>query len=177
MKTHRPYELVEYDPRWKDHYLEVKERIIPLLGDNLISVEHVGSTSIEGMLAKPQVDILVVVKDLSLIRSSYEAFKARGLVPQGTDYVGIGDEYFTEEEPDGKRITSIHIFQEGNPKIFDNTIVRDYLKENIEDKELYIETKRKLYSLYKDDYESYKTGKKEVVDAIEARAKKWAETR
>ncbi len=172
--SHRPYELVEYDPKWKEHYLEVEHKIKPLIAENLISIEHVGSTSIEGMLAKPQVDVLVVVKDLNLIRASYEAFRNAGFVPQGTDYVGIGDEYFTEDDTNGKRITSIHIFQEGNPKIFDNTVVRDYLRQNEEDRRLYIETKRNLYSLYRDDYESYKKGKKEVVDAIENRAKEWA---
>src|SRR3989344_2603757 len=133
-RQHRPYELKEYDPQWKESFFDYAGRLKPIIGDNLLEIEHMGSTSIEGMVAKPQIDILVIVKDLRLIKDNYEQFRAAGFVPRGTEYISTHDE----------------------------------------DKHLYIETKRKLYAQHSDNYEGYDLGKKEVIDVIKDRARKWA---
>ena len=176
MKTHRPYELQEYNPKWKEQFLNTAERLRPILGDNLLGIEHIGSTSIEGMVAKPQIDILVIVKNLALVKERYEDFKTAGFVPRGTEYVGTDDEYVTEDAPDGRRIASIHIFQEGHQEIDECRIFRDYLRVNKEDRELYISTKRDLYALYRENYAGYDSNKKDIVNKIKVRAKKWAAT-
>ncbi|OHA00980.1 MAG: hypothetical protein A3C07_05125 [Candidatus Sungbacteria bacterium RIFCSPHIGHO2_02_FULL_47_11] len=173
-RQHRPYELKEYDPQWKESFFDYAGRLKPIIGDNLLEIEHMGSTSIEGMVAKPQIDILVIVKDLRLIKDNYEQFRAAGFVPRGTEYVGIGDEYVTLDAPDGKRVASIHIFQKGHPAIEEDRLFREYISTHDEDKHLYIETKRKLYAQHSDNYEGYDLGKKEVIDVIKDRARKWA---
>lgn len=173
-RTQRPYELMEYDPAWNDRFDEAADKLRPILGDNLISIEHIGSTSIEGMVAKPQIDILAVVKDLDRVPDMYQAFRRVGYIPQGREYVGNGDEYVTEDASDGRRVTSIHIFPAGNPKIEEYRIFRDYLKTHSEDRELYIATKRKLYGLHQDEYVAYDQGKKDVIQQIKDRAREWA---
>lgn len=174
MRTHRPYELQEYDPEWKKRFRYAVEKVKPILGDNLVEIEHIGSTSIEGMIAKPQVDILATVKDLSLIPQYYDAFRKAGFIVHGREYVAPDDEYISEDTPEGRRLTAIHMLQEGNPKINDYKVFRDYLKVNKEDRELYIATKRKLYSLHHQNYPDYNSGKNELIEAIKTRAKEWA---
>lgn len=154
--------------------MEYAEKLKPILADNLIDIEHMGSTSIEGMVAKPQIDILVTVKDLNLVKNNYDQLRAAGFVPRGTEYVGIGDEYVTLDDKDGKRLVSIHIFQEGHPEIEEDRLFRKYISTHEEDKNLYIETKRKLYAQHKDNYEGYDFGKVEVIRAIKSRARLWA---
>jgi GrpB-like predicted nucleotidyltransferase (UPF0157 family) len=174
MKPHRSYELQEYNPEWKERFVKTKEKLQPIFRDNLTEIDHIGSTSIEGMVAKPQVDILVVVKNLDKIKELYHDLEKVGFTIKGRGYVNPDDEYIHEDGPDGKRLVSVHIFQEGNPRINDYKIFRDYLKTNKEDRELYISTKRKLFDLYKDNYAEYDGQKRNVVNEIKTRAKEWA---
>jgi len=173
MNPHRPYELKEYDPEWKKRFFDAAEKVRAILGDNLIEIEHIGSTSIEGMVAKPQVDILAVVKDLNAVKDCYAAFIAAGYTPRGRGYTKKDDEYFTEDSSDGRRLISVHTLQENNPRIEEHKVFRDYLRVNDEDRKLYILTKRKLYSSYRDNYAEYYKGKAGVIDAIQARAMEW----
>ena len=159
----------------KNQFIKYSELIRPILGDNFISAEHMGSTSIEGMFAKPQIDILVVVKDLDKIKEIYNELTLKGFVPRGRDYVGIGDEYVTLDSPQGKRLASIHIFQEGHFRIEEDRLFRDYLSVHNSDKQLYIQIKKDLYAKYKNNYEGYDKGKDDVLKAIKSRAKKWDE--
>ena len=174
MKTHRPYELQEYNPEWKKRFLDAAEKLKPIFGSNLVEIDHIGSTSIEGMVAKPQIDILAVVKNLDSVKDCYGAFIKIGFTPRGRGYVNDDDEYITEDSSDGKRLTSVHTLQKGNPKISELKTFRDYLRANTEDRNLYIATKRELYSLHQDNYLNYFRGKENVINAIKARAKKWA---
>jgi|GEM_PF-1981459 GrpB-like predicted nucleotidyltransferase (UPF0157 family) len=174
MKTHRPYELQEYDPAWKRGFLDASKKLKPIFGDNLVEINHIGSTSIVGMVAKPQIDVLAVVKNLDAVKDKHDAFVKAGLIPKGRGYVAGDDEYMTEDSPDGKRLVSVHTLQEGNKKIAEYKIFRDYLQTNNEDRELYIATKRRLYSEHHDNYANYDSGKKDVIAAIKARANDWA---
>jgi len=174
-RKNRPYELKEYDPEWKNLFLKYSEMIKPIIGANLISIEHMGSTSIKGMVAKPQIDILVVVKDLDQIKSLYDKFTSEGFVPRGREYVGIGDEYVTLDSPSGKRLAGIHIFQIGHPMIEEDRLFGVYISTHDFDKQLYIQTKKDLYSKYHDNYEAYDIGKNDVLKEIKNRAREWDE--
>ena len=174
MKAHRPYELQEYNPAWKSRFLVVAEKLKPIFGDNLVEIVHVGSTSIEGMVAKPQIDVLAVVKNIDLVKESSVAFSKAGFTLQGRGYVAADDEYITEDSLDGKRLTSIHTLQFGNPRIFEFKAFKDYLTANKEDRDLYIATKRELYFSHHNNYAEYDSGKSDIIDTINARAKQWA---
>ena len=173
---HRQYKLVEFDPIWKGKFLKVSDKVKSILGENLLEVNHIGSTSIEGMTGKPQVDILVVVKNLDLVEKHNNDFTKEGFTVHGKGYVADDDYYITEDSPDGVRLTSIHILQDGNPKIRERKIFRDYLENNKEDRDLYVSTKKKLYEQHSDDYRKYVAGKKDVIGEIMARALVWAKS-
>jgi GrpB-like predicted nucleotidyltransferase (UPF0157 family) len=173
MKAHRSYELQEYNSEWKRRFLEAQKILEPIFGGNLVELDHVGSTSIEGMVAKSQVDILAVVKDLDLVKDGYRDFARVGFVSRGRGYVAADDEYLTKDSPEGRRLVSVHTLQKGNPKIAEYKMFRDYLKVNKKDRQFYIKTKRELYSKHHDNYAGYDSGKKEAIDAIKARAREW----
>jgi GrpB-like predicted nucleotidyltransferase (UPF0157 family) len=173
--THRPYELEAYNPEWKQWFETRCDKIAPLIGENLISIEHIGSTSIPGMLAKPNIDILVVVTNLDHVTERLQLFIDAGFTPQGREYVVGGEEYITEDTKDGKRITSIHVVELGNPKIVAYREFREYLTVHEEDRNLYIELKKKLYADHSENYRGYDLGKTETIEAIKKRAHAWAE--
>lgn len=173
----RPYSLEPYNPDWPQWFLERKEKITPLFGDNLISIEHIGSTSIPGMPAKPNIDMLVVVRDLDVIPPLYQEFIDAGYTPQGREYVGDGDEYITEDTEDGYRITSIHVYQDGHPKIQQYRDFRDYLTAVPTAKQRYMDLKMNLYNTYRDDYASYDSGKTDTIEVLKQEATTWARER
>lgn len=175
MKPHRPYQLKDYDPNWANEFKKKVQILKFIFGDEIIDIQHIGSTSIPGMIAKPQIDILVIIKDLNKVKNYYDAMSRMGFTPRGTDYVGIGDEYFTEDTPSGKRITSIHVLPQGHPKINEYLNLRDYLRSHTQDRNLYIETKKKLYEQYSENYDAYDSGKNDVIKAIIQRANEWVQ--
>lgn len=173
MKPHRPYTLEEYNPQWKETFKEVSEKVKNVLGDIAIAIEHIGSTSVEGMIAKPQIDILVIVNDLNLVATKHEEMVNAGFTHHGRGYVTEDDDYFSLNTSEGKRIASIHILQNGNEKINYYLIFRNYLRTHPEERELYISTKKKLYSQHSDNYADYDGGKKDVILEIRNRAIDW----
>jgi GrpB-like predicted nucleotidyltransferase (UPF0157 family)/ribosomal protein S18 acetylase RimI-like enzyme len=173
MKTHRPFKLQKYNPDWKKQFSDTAVLLKSIFGKNLVEINHVGSTSIKGMIAKPQIDILAVVKNLELTKECYGAFIRAGFIPRGR-YVAADEEYFTKDSPDGKRQISVHTLQLGAPKINDYKIFRDYLQKNKKDRDLYIKTKQNLYAAHQDNYAEYDLGKHNVISAIKTRAKQWA---
>ena len=173
MKAHRPYELEEYNPQWKKRFADAAKRLGPIFGDNLVELDHVGSTSIEGMVAKPQIDVLAVVNNLDRVKQCYHTLTQAGFTPRGRGYVTDDDEYLTEDASDGHRLTSVHTLEVGNLKIARYKLFRDYLQTNTEDRNLYIKTKRTLYLAHKDNYREYDGGKHDVITGVLARAKQW----
>lgn len=67
--------LTEYNPLWKSMYHEECERLYEILGQEIIKCEHFGSTSVEGMKAKPVIDMMVIVKDITQIDTYNDTFK------------------------------------------------------------------------------------------------------
>lgn len=173
---HRPYQVNEYNDNWPKLYRKYALLIQSVLGDNLIEIHHLGSTSIPGMFAKPNIDIYAAVSSLAELRVAVDKLQKVGFTPRG-DYSHIGEEYYTVDQPDGQRIASIHIFQGHNPVIGQYINFRDYLVTHRADRESYIALKRELYDRYRDDYPAYDKGKQALIDAIKAKARLWASGR
>jgi len=172
-RINRPYELVEYNEEWKAIFTREAINIKTALPDIVKNIEHIGSTSIPGMIAKPQIDILVVVTDLDLVPLCYQQMESLGYVSQGREYVGNGDEYFTKDTEDGRRIVSVHVFQECNPHINKYIFFREYIKSHPLEMELYIKIKTDLYAKYADNYEAYDTEKDTLMTPLKQRAFEW----
>src|SRR3990167_944479 len=92
---HRDFMLSEYDPAWVEIFKTKEKLLRGILGDEVIRIHHIGSTAIPGMLAKPQVDLLVEVRDLEAIPEYYEEMEKAGFKSMGRKYTRKpDDEYF-----------------------------------------------------------------------------------
>ncbi len=174
MNTHRTYTIQEYTPEWKERFHNAEKVLRPVFGNNLIEIEHIGSTAVEGMWAKPQVDILAVVKKLDLVRNVYSDLVRAGCTIHGKGYVAVDDEYLSIDSPEGTRLVSIHTIEEGNPKIEEYRVFRDYLNAHLEERRIYTQKKRELFIIHKDSYPEYYQGKKTLLEEILERAFIWS---
>ena len=174
-KPHRFFELQEYNPEWPKRFAEYKQMLEEVFGDECVAVEHIGSTSIPNMTAKPQIDMLLIVKNIDHVAQYQEALSKEGFAYKGREYVPrlVDHDYFVKDDADGKRLVSIHVVPDKHPEIHVWLSFRDYLRSHEEERELYLKTKRSLYQEYKDDYHSYDSGKAAVVQEIYGRASEW----
>ncbi len=119
--------VTEYDPRWRLDYEKEKELIAGILGEEMVSIHHIGSTAVEGLKAKPVIDILPVVRDLEAVDALNRRFEAAGYECMGE--FGIkGRRYYRKGGEE--RTHQIHIFAAANGKeIRRHLAFRDYLKK------------------------------------------------
>jgi len=158
--------LVEYDPDWPAQFLREAERIRSALGARALSVEHIGSTSVPGLAAKPVIDVLLVVRD-----SADEA----GYVPalEGAGYVLRIREPSWHEHRLLKRSNpeiNLHVFSADCPEIGRVLKFRDRLRNNPADRELYASTKRDLARRAWKFMQNYADAKTAVIEEILGRA-------
>jgi len=158
--------IVDYDPRWPEQFQQHAGILSLALGGKALAIEHVGSTSVPGLAAKPIIDIDVVVED-----SSEEAAYLPSLVQAG--YI------LRVREPDWHQHrmfrtpqldVHVHIFSPGCVEVTRHLAFRDRLRSNVEDRLLYESVKRKLSSQDWPDMNAYARAKSEVVEQILTRA-------
>jgi GrpB-like predicted nucleotidyltransferase (UPF0157 family) len=158
--------IADYDPAWPERFRREENKIRTALATAALSVEHIGSTSVPGLAAKPIVDILLVVTD-SCDEGSYEpALQEAGYV------LRVREPDFDEHRMfrTRKKDVHVHVFSDGSEEIGRYLLLRDRLRENDEDRELYARTKRELASEDWPSVDHYAEAKTEVVEGILARA-------
>ena len=121
--------VVPHRPEWKHAFLCEAHAIQSGLSGTEIELHHIGSTSIEGILAKPIIDILGAVSDLKEIDSKSGAFEGLGYEVMGAFGIA-GRRYFRKVDGLGKRTHHLHIFQTGSAHIERHLAFRDYLVEH-----------------------------------------------
>jgi GrpB-like predicted nucleotidyltransferase (UPF0157 family) len=166
-RERRRIEIVEYDPQWPQVFQEHARRIAQTLGDVALRIEHVGSTSVPGLAAKPIIDILVVVTDSANERSYVPALEAAGyqLRVREPDF----HEHRMLRTP--AREVHVHVFSEGCHEIDRYVVFRDRLRNYPDDRRLYEQTKRDLAKRQWTDVNDYADAKTEVVEKIIARGR------
>ena len=159
-------ELAEYDPGWPDLFDREAIRIRHVLGEAVILVEHVGSTSVPRLAAKPVIDILLVVPTPGDEATYAPALEAAGyrLVIREPDWY----EHRVFKGPDTN--INLHVHPPDSPEIARMIDFRDHLRVHDDDRLLYESEKRRLAAGDWDYVQSYADAKTEVVEAIIARA-------
>src|SRR5215211_37443 len=132
--------IADYDPAWPERFRGEEARIRAALGEVALSVEHIGSTSVPGLAAKPIVDILLVVEDSADETSYVPALQEAGYVlrVREPDF----DEHRMFRTP--QKDVHMHVFSAGSKEIERYVLLREHLRENEEERELYARTKREL---------------------------------
>ena len=158
----RDISVVEYDLAWPDKFLEHRRVIEQVLGDTALAIEHIGSTAVPGLAAKPIIDILLVVKDTNkedlylpqLIAAGYE------LRVREPDYYGHRMVRTLDRD------VHIHIYPPTAPDVERYHLVRDELRQNEELRNKYGALKQGLASQDWSDMNAYSAAKTEVIDEI-----------
>jgi GrpB-like predicted nucleotidyltransferase (UPF0157 family) len=158
--------IVDYDPAWPKRFRQEAAKIRSALGEDALHIEHIGSTSVPGLAAKPIVDILLVVEDSSDEASYVPALEEAGYVlrVREPDF----DEHRMLRTP--TKDVHVHVFSAGSPEIERYLLLRDRLREDAEDRELYVRTKRELANREWPSMQHYAEAKSEVLEGIIARA-------
>src|SRR5262245_20316972 len=108
----RKVELVPHDPTWAAQAAAESERLSEAIGDTLIRIEHVGSTSIPGIVAKPTIDLMPIVRNLADLDACQPHVEALGYVWRG-DF-GIPGRRYCIREQQGRRLFHVHCHQTGH---------------------------------------------------------------
>jgi GrpB-like predicted nucleotidyltransferase (UPF0157 family) len=166
----RRVEVVDYEPAWGDRFAEWRDRLGRALGPVARRIEHVGSTAVPGLAAKPIVDIQVSVVDLEDEAAYVPAIEAEGIALRLREE---GHRYF---RPAGDRPRTVHIHVCGSGSAWERNhlLFRDYLRADAATRDAYAAVKRAAASRYRDDGIAYTEAKTTfVLDALE-RAEEWA---
>lgn len=165
-------EIVPYDPAWPAIAELEAIRLAGALGTNLLRTEHIGSTSVPGLAAKPIVDMIPVV--VSLEDLDWQRPKIEALGYEWFGEYGIEGRRFCILSRDGKRVAHLHFFQQGSPQISRHVAFRDYLRANPGAASAYEAEKRRAAALHPLDSSAYNLEKWDWVVREEAKALEWA---
>jgi GrpB-like predicted nucleotidyltransferase (UPF0157 family) len=158
--------VVDYDERWSMRFREIAERVRQALGEDALGVEHIGSTSVPGLAAKPIVDVLLTVSDINNEAAYVPALESAGFL-------------LRVREPAHRmmrtpaRDVHVHVYEPGRPEARDYIDLRDWLRVDAEDREVYAATKRMLARQQWNDMNDYADAKTEVIYDLLARARAW----
>ena len=163
-----PVELVASDPAWPQLFAREAERVRAALGDGVLVLEHVGSTSVPGLAAKPRIDMLLVVAASADEAAYVPALEAAGYVL----HIREPDWYEHRMFKGPDTAVNLHVFSPGCPEIERMLLFRNWLRGNEADRHLYERTKRELASRTWAYGQHYADAKSPVVEEIIARAKR-----
>lgn len=130
-------QVVPYDPNWPIIFAEESKIIQEALGENCLEIHHIGSTSVPGLMAKPKIDMLAVVKDPSQV-----AAQLTGIGMQDMGEHNIPLHYGFKKR--GKVNINLHVYEKGHPAIELNLLFRDYLRNHPEERDQYATLKENL---------------------------------
>lgn len=168
-------EVVPHDATWRTKFEDESQLITPALGNNLVRIHHIGSTSIPGIYAKPIIDILVEVQDITQVDESNAAMTALGYEAMGE--FGIPGRRYFRKHIESQRSHHVHIFTANSSEIERHLAFRDYMIAHPEDAKKYSELKRELAKLYPEDIYGYMDGKDGFIKEMEAKALAWKATK
>jgi GrpB-like predicted nucleotidyltransferase (UPF0157 family) len=156
----RPIVIEEYDPAWAGRYDAVAAEVRGALGDQVLGLEHVGSTSVPGLAAKAIIDADLVIAGTDDEAAYVPALEKLGYVLVLREPWWHGHRMLVDQDED----VHLHVWPLGSPEVIRHRLLRDWLRTHPEDRELYASTKRRLAG--EADGGDYSMAKSDVIDAI-----------
>jgi Uncharacterized conserved protein len=162
-----PIHIVDYTPEWPQIFEYKARQIQAILGDRMLMLEHVGSTSVPGLAAKPIIDMLLVVADSADEPAYVPALEAVGYVLRIREPDWYEHRMFKGSDP----AINLHVFSPGCSEIDRMLLFRNWLRSNTSDRQLYKHTKRELARQNWQYTQNYADAKTAVVEEILERAR------
>jgi GrpB-like predicted nucleotidyltransferase (UPF0157 family) len=158
--------LVPYDPAWPVMFEREEARVRAALGDRVRRLEHVGSTSVPGLSAKPVVDMVLAVPDSSDEAAYLPDMEAAGYILRIREPDWFEHRLFKRDDT----VIGLHTFSDGSSEIRKMLLFRDWLRAHDDDRDLYERTKLELAGRRWEFTQQYADSKSVVVGDILARA-------
>lgn len=169
LKPHNaPITIVEYDPSWPELFEREANRIRSVLGSKALQIEHVGSTSVPGLCAKPIIDILLVVEDSADESSYIPQLEAAGYILRIREPEWFEHRMFKGPDTD----INLHVFSIGASEIDRMLGFRDWLRSNKADRDKYAQVKQSLAKNNWRHVQHYADAKTSIIKEIMERANK-----
>lgn len=165
----QPILLVEYDANWPRLFEQVAARIGAALGQRALSIEHVGSTSVPGLAAKPIIDVLLVVANSATETDYAPSLEAEGYVLHVREPDWYEHRMFKGTPPSVNLPVNLHVFSQGCAEIERMLRFRDWLRLHPDDRRFYEQTKRVLARQSWQYVQNYADAKSAVIAEIIAR--------
>lgn len=166
-----PVHIVDHDPQWAVR-AGGYARLIAGLGDVVLSVHHVGSTAVPGLVAKPVIDMMVVVRDIAELDRRKGEVEALGLGWHG-EFGVDGRRFCTLDSAEGLRVANVHFYGEDSEHPRRHIAFRDYLAAFPEVAAAYAAEKRRAAEIQPGDSVAYSAEKNAWIRKVELDALEW----
>ncbi|MGO4104725.1 GrpB family protein [Leifsonia sp. YAF41] len=169
-REERPIVIVDSDDEWPKRFEQLAYQIKNALGNGALSVEHIGSTAVPGLAAKPIIDMLLIVPDVTDESAYVTPLESKGF-------------FLRVREPRHRMLRTtekdvhVHVLEPESEEIDDYRDLRDWLRINSADRGLYATTKERLAQQRWSDMNYYADAKSAVVQQILCRARDWRATK
>ena len=168
--------VLPHNPRWRDAFEAEAKHVAAALGEHVVAVHHIGSTAIPNIYAKPVIDLLVEVRDITEVDGQSSAMESLGYEVMG-EYGIPGRRYFRKDNREGIRTHNIHAFEAGSAEVERHLAFRDYMIAHPGDAQRYSELKRKLAEEHPQSPDGYMDGKDGFIKEMDRRAAQWRTSR
>lgn len=157
--------VTPYNEQWKNDFEIIRQYLLTAVKDMVIGIEHIGSTSVEGLSAKPIIDIDIVIKDYSVFVKVTESLSILGYIPEGN--LGIKDrEAFDYRGNADLPIHHLYVCPEFSAELHRHIAFRDYLKNNPDAILRYSKLKEEGARLFPDSIDDYIAYKSPCIEEI-----------
>jgi GrpB-like predicted nucleotidyltransferase (UPF0157 family) len=164
MTKKRHIKIVPYNPKWPELFKKEAILVRQALGKNCIETNHIGSTAVPGLAAKPIIDIMPVVRDIKEVDAANQHMLALGYEAKG-EYGMPLRRYF--RKGGSSRTHHVHVFEINNSEITRHLSFRNWMRANKEDREKYEQLKNELAAIHPYDIALYTKGKDKFIAEIE----------
>lgn len=165
----RNYTLRNYDPLWPERFVSIRAYLADVFERKTDTIEHVGSTSVPGLCAKPVIDVAILVDTMDEFAEEKTRMMAAGYLWRA-DYVAPDTLLFWHENEDGSKTENIHVCRKDSGTARQFLAIRDYLRAFPEKAKGYGSVKTESHRMHPDDYRSYRKAKAPFLARLEQEA-------
>jgi GrpB-like predicted nucleotidyltransferase (UPF0157 family) len=158
------YNIVDYDQNWLNMFSIESKKIKDLLGDEVLEIHHIGSTSVPGMSGKPTIDMLLISNNMFQIETHTNL-----MLQLGYHSLGARNSQNTclfEKGVNGQRQFIVHFYPSGHSEIKQIIVIRDYLRTHKDEAENYSKFKKNLKNKFPNDYKQYRDEKDKFINKL-----------
>ncbi|KKT81295.1 MAG: hypothetical protein A3B99_04040 [Candidatus Yanofskybacteria bacterium RIFCSPHIGHO2_02_FULL_44_12b] len=160
--------LVPHNPEWDELFQSERMKLLKVFGDLVVDIQHIGSTAIPTIPAKPIIDIAILVKLLKEVNNYVEKIGRLGYQKKQENRP---ERLFFTKGPEDNRIVYLHVGDDSTNYIKDMILFRDYLIQNPREAKRYADFKQELAEKFADNREPYTAAKEKFVQEAIDRAK------